>query len=427
MILNSPYISGSLTVTGNATIQGSISGTITGSATSASLAQTASSVANLNQNVQITGSLTTNGTITAQTLVVQTVTSSVVYSSGSNIFGNSQSNVQQMTGSLRVTGSFVQSGANTTSSFAGLVGVGTTSPVYNMDINGTLRATGITTLGGQIVSSNGSMVLQTNASDTVSTGNFIGFGAGGGTTSNNVIQGGVGKLMFFGYNGSSWTTPLSISNSTGAATFSGSIEGTIINSTSNAFRLNGNNALSLVSLNSQSVVKINAAGFWGVQLVGANDQGILITNTGNTLIGTTTDNGNKLQVNGSITNTGNITNSSNNGASTRTQYGKAIPASSSVTFTFTAGGGNILGFNIIIGGYGGALTGWLGGTISGGGYMGYNSTIYTVNNNVTTAGALSVSISKGSNSFDVTITNSANATGQAYVTLDTTGDGLTIS
>jgi len=31
MILNSPYISGSLTVTGNATIQGSISGTITGS------------------------------------------------------------------------------------------------------------------------------------------------------------------------------------------------------------------------------------------------------------------------------------------------------------------------------------------------------------------------------------------------------------
>ena len=118
MILNSPYISGSLTVTGNATIQGSISGTITGSATSASYAQTASSIANLNQNVQITGSLTTNGTITAQTLVVQTVTSSVVYSSGSNIFGNSQSNVQQMTGSLRVTGSSIISGQIKTS-FAG--------------------------------------------------------------------------------------------------------------------------------------------------------------------------------------------------------------------------------------------------------------------------------------------------------------------
>jgi hypothetical protein len=72
------------------------------------------------------------------------------------------------------------------------------------------------------------------------------------------------------------------------ATFSGQVEGTIINSTSNAFRLNGNNALSLVTLNSQSVVKINAAGFWGTQLVGANDQGILINNTGQVGIGTTT-------------------------------------------------------------------------------------------------------------------------------------------
>ena len=117
MILKSPYISGSLTVTGNATIQGSISGTITGSATSASYAQTASSIANLNQNVQITGSLTTNGTITAQTLVVQTVTSSVVYSSGSNIFGNSQSNIQQMTGSVLISGS---AGIGTSSSGASL-------------------------------------------------------------------------------------------------------------------------------------------------------------------------------------------------------------------------------------------------------------------------------------------------------------------
>jgi hypothetical protein len=65
-----------------------------------------------------------------------------------------------------------------------------------------------------------------------------------------------------------------------SAVFSSTIDGTIINSTSNAFRLNGNNALSLVTLNSQSVVKINAAGFWGVQLVGANDKGILINNTG---------------------------------------------------------------------------------------------------------------------------------------------------
>lgn len=136
MILNSPYISGSLTVTGNATIQGSISGTITGSATSASYAQTASSIANLNQNVQITGSLTTNGTITAQTLVVQTVTSSIVYSSGSNIFGNSQSNVQQMTGSLRVTGSILVTGS---AAFSGNVTAGGNAIVQSGNVLGVYR------------------------------------------------------------------------------------------------------------------------------------------------------------------------------------------------------------------------------------------------------------------------------------------------
>ncbi len=88
------------------------------------------------------------------------------------------------------------------------------------------------------------------------------------------------------YNGTSWSNPFTIA-STGAATFTNSVEGTIINSTSNAFRFSGNNALSLVTLNSQSVVKVNAAGFWGVQLVGANDQGIVINNLGDVGIGST--------------------------------------------------------------------------------------------------------------------------------------------
>ena len=51
------------------------------------------------------GSFTSTGTITAQTLVVQTVSSSVVYSSGSNIFGNNIANTQTLTGSVRITGS----------------------------------------------------------------------------------------------------------------------------------------------------------------------------------------------------------------------------------------------------------------------------------------------------------------------------------
>jgi hypothetical protein len=53
----------------------------------------------------ITGSLTVTGQVVAQTLNVQQVTSSIVYSSGSNVFGNNVSNTQQFTGSVSVTGS----------------------------------------------------------------------------------------------------------------------------------------------------------------------------------------------------------------------------------------------------------------------------------------------------------------------------------
>ena len=53
----------------------------------------------INSNLIVTGS------ITAQTLVVQTVTSSIVYSSGSNVFGNDITNTQTFTGSVNITGS----------------------------------------------------------------------------------------------------------------------------------------------------------------------------------------------------------------------------------------------------------------------------------------------------------------------------------
>jgi hypothetical protein len=65
---------------------------------------------NINGSVAITGSLTTTGAITAQTLNVQQVTSSIVYSSGSNVFGNSLSNTQSMTGSVGITGSLSVNG-----------------------------------------------------------------------------------------------------------------------------------------------------------------------------------------------------------------------------------------------------------------------------------------------------------------------------
>jgi len=64
-----------------------------------------------NGSQAVTGSLTVTGQVVAQTLNVQQVTSSIVYSSGSNIFGNSLGNTQQFTGSVSVTGSLAVAGA----------------------------------------------------------------------------------------------------------------------------------------------------------------------------------------------------------------------------------------------------------------------------------------------------------------------------
>ena len=75
-------------------------------ALSASYAATASSADSflVRDNITASNALIT-GTVTAQTLVIQTITSSVIYSSGSNIFGNELTNTQQLTGSVTVTGS----------------------------------------------------------------------------------------------------------------------------------------------------------------------------------------------------------------------------------------------------------------------------------------------------------------------------------
>lgn len=118
MILNSPYISGSLTVTGNTNLMGAltVTGSLAGTATSSSFAYTASSAVSaytassaVNATTALTASyantFTVGGTLTAQTLVVQTITSSVSYITGSTRFGSTLSNTHTFTGSLQVTGS----------------------------------------------------------------------------------------------------------------------------------------------------------------------------------------------------------------------------------------------------------------------------------------------------------------------------------
>ena len=86
----------------------------------------------LSGSLAITGSLVATGQIVAQTLNVQQVTSSIVYSSGSNIFGNSVSNTQQFTGSLQVSGS--------NSYILGNVGINTNNPLIALNVVGNIRA-----------------------------------------------------------------------------------------------------------------------------------------------------------------------------------------------------------------------------------------------------------------------------------------------
>jgi hypothetical protein len=111
MLINSPNISGSLKVTGNSVM---------------------------------TGSLTVTGQVIAQTLNVQQVTSSIIYSSGSNVFGNSLANTQQFTGSVSVTGSL---SVNNTPA---VLGSGTTNYVTKFTTAGTVGNSGIFESGSNV-------------------------------------------------------------------------------------------------------------------------------------------------------------------------------------------------------------------------------------------------------------------------------------
>jgi hypothetical protein len=221
MILNSPYITGSITVTGNANFQGAIivTGSLSGTASlalnsdllqgtgsvgftttasfnavSSSQQQISSSLLALTSSYtalsssytalsgsyntfsgsastritkiennyattgsnsfradqSITGSLVVSSTITAQTLVVQTVTSSIVYSSGSNIFGNQLANTQTFTGSVNITGSLALAG-NITGNAITLTGtLSGSSAIFSSAIQATQLSINTTNTTGKI-------------------------------------------------------------------------------------------------------------------------------------------------------------------------------------------------------------------------------------------------------------------------------------
>lgn len=100
-----------LIVTGSVTATQGFTGSLFGTASWAKNALTASSADSFFVRDNITGSNALfTGNLTAQTLVIQTISSSVIYSSGSNIFGDELTDVQQFTGSVNITGSLTVNG-----------------------------------------------------------------------------------------------------------------------------------------------------------------------------------------------------------------------------------------------------------------------------------------------------------------------------
>ena len=84
---------------------------VSGSAQITALGYATTGSNQFNGSQVITGSLTVTDAIIAQTLNVQELTSSIVFSSGSNIFGNDLGNTQQFTGSVSITGSLTVNGS----------------------------------------------------------------------------------------------------------------------------------------------------------------------------------------------------------------------------------------------------------------------------------------------------------------------------
>jgi len=182
---------------------------------------------NINGAVAITGSLTTTGAITAQTLNVQQVTSSIVYSSGSNIFGNSVSNTQSMTGSVGISGSLSVNGVSTLS--GALSGTSATFSGTNANIQlGATAAIATSDNIRHIFAGIGAFIGQ-DANGEANIGNNIYYSTGfkrrvTGFASNVRFDSGNIYLQVAASAAAdsaiTWTNALTIA-STGAATFSG--------------------------------------------------------------------------------------------------------------------------------------------------------------------------------------------------------------
>jgi hypothetical protein len=137
-----------------------ITGSLFGTASYATQALTASYLNTLNQNLTFNGNLTLNGTASISYLNVAYESASVIYSSGSNQFGDAANDTQTLYGSVIVP--------------TGSVGIGTTTPSSKLDVSGSARITDGLAVTGSLRGQVSALSIASNtASLNMSTNNFF--------------------------------------------------------------------------------------------------------------------------------------------------------------------------------------------------------------------------------------------------------------
>jgi hypothetical protein len=211
--------------------------------------------------------------------------------------------------------SFGTNGLSRMTIFAGgSVGINTGSndAGYQLDVNGSFRAT------SGLISGTGDVPLSINSTINAP---YISFQKNSVdkwqlVCERNTPVYGMAANDFGIYNTNTASINFKLSNSTGAATFSSSVSAGTINSTEGFYSSKtGSDTIAggaYIQLANNGFIQANASNgldFWTLPTGGGGwTQRMRLTNGGNFLIGTTTDNGQKLQVSGTIKNLATHTN-----------------------------------------------------------------------------------------------------------------------